>query len=164
MNAQTSIVATGPVLLLELNELCPIILDEMMAAGELDKLIAQGLAVKGSRVDLVHSKIGMVVRSGQPKPDISSKESFERTLLDAKSIGYSASASGVHLVDHCHGALLTGRRAPLDGRLLVPDHHWYDLLVPVSQIIRRAYQWFVSPGRASRLAGFTWENNGGAVE
>jgi len=70
----------------------------MMAAGELDKLIAQGLAVKGSRVDLVHSKIGMVVRSGQPKPDISSKESFERTLLDAKSIGYSASASGVHLV------------------------------------------------------------------
>lgn len=70
----------------------------MMAGTELDKLIAQGLAVKGSRVDLVHSKIGMVVRAGAPKPDISTKTAFEKTLLDAKSIGYSASASGVHLV------------------------------------------------------------------
>ena len=69
----------------------------MLAATELDKLIDQGLAVKGSRVDLVHSKIGMVVKSGQSKPDISTKEAFEKALLDAKSIGYSASASGVHL-------------------------------------------------------------------
>ncbi|MEI7429628.1 MAG: substrate-binding domain-containing protein, partial [Betaproteobacteria bacterium] len=70
----------------------------MLASGELDKLIAQGLALKGSRVDLVHSKIGMVVRSGAPKPDISTKVAFERVLLNAQSIGYSASASGVHLV------------------------------------------------------------------
>lgn len=70
----------------------------MMAGTELDKLIAQGFAVKGSRVDLVHSKIGMVVRSGAPKPDISTKAAFEKTLLDAKSIGYSASASGTHLI------------------------------------------------------------------
>ena len=70
----------------------------MLASTELDKLIAQGFAVKGSRVDLVHSKIGMVVRAGAPKPDISTKAAFEKTLLDAKSIGYSASASGVHLV------------------------------------------------------------------
>ena len=70
----------------------------MMVGPELDKLIAQGLAVKGSRVDLVHSKIGMVVRAGEPKPDISTKAAFEKTLLAAKSIGYSASASGVHLV------------------------------------------------------------------
>lgn len=70
----------------------------MLASTELDKLIAQGFAVKGSRVDLVHSKIGMVVRAGEAKPDISTKASFEQALLNAKSIGYSASASGVHLV------------------------------------------------------------------
>lgn len=69
----------------------------MMAGTELDKLIEQNLAVPGSRVDLVHSKIGMVVRAGQPKPDISTREAFEKALLDAKSIGYSASASGVYL-------------------------------------------------------------------
>ncbi|WP_263772227.1 substrate-binding domain-containing protein [Propionivibrio soli] len=69
----------------------------MMAGTELDKLIEQGFAIPGSRVDLVHSKIGMVVRAGQPKPDIGTKEAFEKVLLDAKSIGYSASASGVYL-------------------------------------------------------------------
>jgi molybdate transport system substrate-binding protein len=70
----------------------------MLAGTELDKLISQGLAIKGSRVDLVYSKIGMVVRAGEPKPDIRTKDTFERALLNAKSIGYSASASGVHLV------------------------------------------------------------------
>ena len=70
----------------------------MLASSELDKLIAQGFAVKGSRVDLVHSKIGMVVRAGEARPDISTKTAFERTLLNARSIAYSASASGVHLV------------------------------------------------------------------
>jgi molybdate transport system substrate-binding protein len=69
----------------------------IMAGSELDKLIEDGLVVPGSRVDLVLSKIGMVVRAGAPKPDISTKDAFVRTLLDAKSIGYSASASGTYL-------------------------------------------------------------------
>jgi molybdate transport system substrate-binding protein len=69
----------------------------MMAGAELDKLIEQGFAVPGSRIDLVHSKIGMVVKAGERKPDISTKAAFEKTLIEAKSIGYSASASGVHL-------------------------------------------------------------------
>ena len=70
----------------------------MMAGTDLNRLIAQGRAIKASRVDLVHSKIGMMLRVGAPKPDISTKGAFEKTLLAAKPIGYSASASGVHLV------------------------------------------------------------------
>ena len=50
-----------------------------------------------SRVDLVRSSIGMAVRSGAPRPDITSKEAFIATLLAAESIGYSASASGTYL-------------------------------------------------------------------
>lgn len=69
----------------------------IMAGAELDKLIEDGLIVPGSRSDLVLSKIGMVVRAGAPKPDISTTDAFVRTLLDAKSIGYSASASGTYL-------------------------------------------------------------------
>lgn len=69
----------------------------MLASGQLDKMITDGFAVKGSRVDLVHSSIGMMVRKGQPKPDISTKAKFDKALLDAKSIGYSASASGTHI-------------------------------------------------------------------
>jgi molybdate transport system substrate-binding protein len=69
----------------------------MMAGSELDRMIQQGHVVPGSRVDLVHSKIGMVVKAGSPKPDISNQARFEMALGNAKSIGYSASASGVHM-------------------------------------------------------------------
>ena len=68
-----------------------------MAGPELDKLIDAGFAVPGSRVDLVLSKIGMAVRAGDPKPDISTTEAVIRTLREAKTIGYSASASGTYL-------------------------------------------------------------------
>jgi molybdate transport system substrate-binding protein len=69
----------------------------ILAAPALDDLIEQGKVVAGSRVDLVRSGIGMVVRAGAPKPDISTVAALKRTLLEAKSIAYSASASGVYL-------------------------------------------------------------------
>jgi len=69
----------------------------ILAAEALDQLIKQGKVVAGSRVDLVRSSIGMAVRAGAPKPDISSVDALKRTLLQAKSIAYSASASGVYL-------------------------------------------------------------------
>ena len=69
----------------------------IVAAEALDALIEQGKVVRGSRVDLVRSRIGMAVRAGAPKPDISTVEALKQTLLQAKSIAYSASASGVYL-------------------------------------------------------------------
>jgi molybdate transport system substrate-binding protein len=69
----------------------------IMAGIELDRLIAEGLAVEGSRVDVVRSLIGMAVKDGACVPDISTAEAFEKVLMDAKSIGYSASASGQYL-------------------------------------------------------------------
>jgi molybdate transport system substrate-binding protein len=68
----------------------------IMAAPALDDLIKSGKVRKGSRVDLVRSKIGMAVKAGAPKPDISTVEALKRTLLAAKSIAYSDSASGVY--------------------------------------------------------------------
>ena len=69
----------------------------IMAASALDGLIKEGKAVAGSRVDLARARIGMVVRAGAPKPDIGSVDALKRTLLAAKSIAVSASASGVYL-------------------------------------------------------------------
>ena len=69
----------------------------ILADAALAELIKRGKVIPDSRVDLVRSSIGMAVRAGTPKPDISSIEALRRTLLLAKSIAYSSSASGVYL-------------------------------------------------------------------
>lgn len=69
----------------------------IMAGPALDDFIRQGKAMPGSRVDLAASTIGAVVRAGAPRPDISTLEGFKNALLNAKSIAYSASASGTYL-------------------------------------------------------------------
>jgi molybdate transport system substrate-binding protein len=69
----------------------------ILSEGGLEALMKEGKLVKGSRVDLARSQIGAAVRKGTPKPDISTVEALKKTLLDAKSIAYSASASGTYL-------------------------------------------------------------------
>jgi len=68
-----------------------------MVGDALDALLKEGKVVPGSRVDLSRSIIGMAVRAGAPKPDISSVDAFKRAMLAAKSVAYSESASGVYL-------------------------------------------------------------------
>jgi Asp-tRNA(Asn)/Glu-tRNA(Gln) amidotransferase A subunit family amidase/ABC-type molybdate transport system substrate-binding protein len=63
----------------------------------LDRLIKNGRVRARSKVPLGRSSIGMAVRAGTPKPDISSIDALRRTLLEAKSIAYSASVSGDYL-------------------------------------------------------------------
>src|SRR5262245_30739514 len=69
----------------------------IMAAQALDELIKQGKVMAGSRVDLVRSQIGVAVRAGAPKPDIASVEALKRALLQAGSVAYSSSASGIYI-------------------------------------------------------------------
>ncbi|MHA3891048.1 substrate-binding domain-containing protein [Acinetobacter sp. GXMZU3951] len=69
----------------------------VLAAPELSKLAEKGYVEPASQRDLVKSSIGMAIPKGAKKPDISSAEKFEKVLLNAKHIGYSASASGTHL-------------------------------------------------------------------
>ena len=70
----------------------------VLAADAIDKLIAAGRVVPGSRVDLVHSGVAVAVRAGEAGPDISSEEALKRAVLAAKSVGYSTGPSGVALV------------------------------------------------------------------
>ena len=69
----------------------------IMVGYALGDLIKQGKVIADSRVDLAKSPIGIAVKSGTPKPDISSADAVKRTLLAAKSIAYSDSASGVYI-------------------------------------------------------------------
>jgi molybdate transport system substrate-binding protein len=63
----------------------------------IDELGRRGLVRADSKTELARSLIGMVVRAGAATPDIGSVEAFRSTLLSAKSIAYSDSASGTYL-------------------------------------------------------------------
>jgi molybdate transport system substrate-binding protein len=69
----------------------------IMAGPSIDEFIKQGKLVAGSRVDLAKSGVGVAVRAGAPKPDISSGDAVKRAMLAAKSIAYSTGPSGVYL-------------------------------------------------------------------
>jgi molybdate transport system substrate-binding protein len=69
----------------------------IMAAGAIDELIKLGKIAPGSRVDLAKSGVGVAVRAGAPRPDISSGEALKRAVLAAKSIVYSHGPSGVYI-------------------------------------------------------------------
>ena len=69
----------------------------IMARSALDALAQKGVLVEGSQVDLARSRIGMAVRNGAAIPDISSALAFRRALLQARSVAYSDSASGIYI-------------------------------------------------------------------
>jgi len=76
-------------------EACDLII---MAGPAIDEQIKLGKAVAGSRVDFAKSGVGVAVRKGAAKPDISSVEAFKKTLLSVKSIGYSTGPSGLYIL------------------------------------------------------------------
>jgi ABC-type molybdate transport system substrate-binding protein len=69
----------------------------IVSSQALDALIEAGHVERGSRVDLVLSRIGAAVRAGAPKPDISSVDALVRALRAAESVAYSASVSGTYI-------------------------------------------------------------------
>jgi molybdate transport system substrate-binding protein len=69
----------------------------IMVGYALEDLAKNGKVIAGSSVDLVKSPIAVAVKSGTPKPDISTADAVKRALLAAKTIAYSDSASGVYV-------------------------------------------------------------------
>ena len=68
----------------------------IVARDSLDELIRLGKIVPESRVDVAKSGIGIAVRTGAARPDISSGEAIRKALLAAQSIAYSSGPSGVY--------------------------------------------------------------------
>jgi molybdate transport system substrate-binding protein len=65
----------------------------------IDELIAGGKIVAGSRTDIARTGIGLSVKAGAPKPDISSVDAFKKTLVSVKSIAHSKEgASGAYFM------------------------------------------------------------------
>jgi molybdate transport system substrate-binding protein len=70
----------------------------IMAGPAIDEQIKLGKIAAGSRVDLAKSAVGAGVKAGAPKPDISTVDALKKTLLAAKSVGYSTGPSGVYIL------------------------------------------------------------------
>jgi molybdate transport system substrate-binding protein len=71
----------------------------IIAAPNIDKLILEGKLVSGSRADFAKSGVGIAVRTGLPRPDISSGEAVKRAVLGANSVAYSSGPSGFYIAD-----------------------------------------------------------------
>ena len=63
----------------------------------LDELIAAKRIIAGTDVDLARAPVGVAVRAGTPKPDVSTVEAFKQVLLAAKTVAIPGSTSGIWL-------------------------------------------------------------------
>ncbi len=69
----------------------------VLASDAIDKLIAEGKMLTGSRMDIVKSGVAVAVRAGAHRPDIDSEEAVKRAVLAAKALSYSTGPSGTYL-------------------------------------------------------------------
>lgn len=70
----------------------------MLASDAIDKLVAGGHLLAGSRVDIVRSPVAVAVRAGAPRPDIGGAAALKQAVLAAPSIGFSTGPSGTFLM------------------------------------------------------------------
>jgi molybdate transport system substrate-binding protein len=70
----------------------------ILAVDAIERLIAAGAVVAGSRVDLMRSPVAVAVRAGAPRPDIASEDTLRRAVEAAPRIGFSTGPSGTHLL------------------------------------------------------------------
>jgi len=109
----------------------------------LDGLIKSGKVAASSKVNLVRSAVGVVVRAGAPKPDVSSVEAFKQTLLKAKSITYLPVPGVPQLLEQL------GLKDALASKIKVPDTEISTELVARGEIelaIIVVTQAFTTPG------------------
>jgi molybdate transport system substrate-binding protein len=77
----------------------------ILPVAQIDDLIKRGKLVAQSRVDVAKSGIGVAVRTGARKPDLSTGDALKKSLLASKSLAYSTGPSGAHMA-----ALIRGWR------------------------------------------------------
>ena len=69
-----------------------------LASDAIDKLVAGGAAVAGTKVDLVRSPVAIAVPAGAERPDVSNEAALKRAVQAARTIGYSTGPSGTALL------------------------------------------------------------------
>ncbi|MDR6585718.1 molybdenum ABC transporter substrate-binding protein [Herbaspirillum sp. BH-1] len=101
----------------------------IMVGDSLDKLVAEGKVSRSEHKLLALSRIGLAVKAGTPRPDISTLDAFKRTLLTAHSVVYSDSASGVFLSTKLFKRLGIDQQMAYKGRMIPAE--------PVGEVVAR---------------------------
>lgn len=94
----------------------------IVGSVSIDRMINAGALAKGSSVSFAKVGIGVAVRAGAPRPDISTSAAVKTAILDAKSIAYSSGPSGEYI-------------AALFGRLGVADQVKSKLVLPPPNLL-----------------------------
>lgn len=101
----------------------------ILASDAIDKLVASGHVLAGSKVDLVHSGVAVAARAGAPKPDISSEAAVRDAVLKARSLSYSTGPSGVALAQLFERWGIAGQ---IEDRIVTPPPG-----IPVGSLVAR---------------------------
>jgi molybdate transport system substrate-binding protein len=120
----------------------------IMSREGLNELIAEGKIIPRTDVDLAQSSLGMAVRTGVPKPDISTVDAFKQTLLHAKSITFPGSTTGIYLMTKLFPQLgidkeIAGKITETD--VAVPNGKFEIAIQPVSELLDVPAFDFVGP-------------------
>jgi molybdate transport system substrate-binding protein len=101
----------------------------VLTPGAVNDLATKGKFAAGSRINLARVGVGVVVKEGAPKPDISTVEAFKQALLAAKSVAYidpaAGGSSGIYvagLLDKLGIAAAVNAKAKLIHGGAVADH------------------------------------------
>jgi molybdate transport system substrate-binding protein len=101
----------------------------LVGSASIDRLIQEGKVVPGSRASVAKVGVGVAVRAGLPKPDISSADGVRKAVLDAKSVAYSSGPSGQYIAELFKRL---GIAEQVSDKLKVPPSN-----VPVSEVLAR---------------------------
>ena len=74
----------------------------LLPRSAIEALVASGKIAPGTPVDVVHSLVGLMVRTGAPVPDIGTAEKFKDLLRRAQSISHSKGPSGEYVAALLH--------------------------------------------------------------
>ncbi len=87
----------------------------IMSREGLNDLVAEGRIAAGTDVDLARTPLGVSVRAGAPKPDMGTVDAFKKTLLQAKSITFPSSTTGIYMMSKMFPQL--GILSALEGKI-----------------------------------------------